>query len=253
MLELKNINSFYGDAHILFNVGMRVEPAQAVGLFGRNGAGKTTLFRSVMGLTPPSCVGEILFKDKNINGLAPFDIANRGIGFVPEDRRIFPNLTVRQNLIVGRKKSDAQKKRWDLDEAYHYFPRLREMEKNLGCEMSGGEQQMLTVARTMMGNPELLLLDEPTEGLAPIIASNLIEMVIRIKAQHNISMLVVEQFSPHILDFLDKCYVIEMGHLIYEGDPKELKADEDLQRKLLGVGIGDETEVSHSGGRRPNR
>lgn len=240
MLELRSVNSFYREAHILFDVGLTVEPAQAVGLFGRNGAGKTTLFRSIMGLAPPTSSGEILFKGENIHRLPPFQIANRGIGFVPEDRGIFPNLTVRQNLIVGRKKNAAEKKKWDLDEVYHYFPRLRQMENNLGCEMSGGEQQMLTVARTMMGNPELLLLDEPTEGLAPIIATNLMAMVIQIKKEHNISMVVVEQFSPHILDSLDKCYVIEMGHIIYEGNPKKLKADEDLQKKLLGVGVGDD-------------
>ena len=236
MLELKNINSFYGDAHVLFDLSLSVDEGQVVGLFGRNGAGKSTTFRSIMGLTPPKCLGDIRFKGESILGLPPYKIAQKGIGFVPEDRKIFPNLTVRQNLVVGRQKKDSDKKKWDLDEVYHFFPKLKTMENNLGCEMSGGEQQMLTIARTLMGDPELILLDEPTEGLAPLIAQQVMDMVLKIKQEFDISIVIVEQFSPMVLDGLDKCYVIEMGKVIYEGDPKTLKEDEGLQKKLLGVG-----------------
>ncbi len=235
MLDLKNVNSFYGDAHVLFDIDLKIEEGQLVGLFGRNGAGKTTVLRSIMGLTPPRCEGDIFFKGQSIKGFPVYQIANMGIGFVPEDRKIFPNLTVKKNLIVGRK-SKREMKKWDLDEVYAYFPKLKSLENNLGCEMSGGEQQMLTVARTMMGDPELILLDEPTEGLAPLIADNLLEMIIKIRREHNVSMVVVEQFSPKFLDFLDVCYVLEMGHIIYGGDPQVLKKDLNLQKQLLGVG-----------------
>jgi len=235
MLQLKNINSFYGNAHILFGINLTVEEGQVVGLFGRNGAGKTSVLRSIMGLTPPRCEGQILYKGEELNGFPAYQIANKGIGFVPEDRKIFPNLTVRQNLVVGRK-AKRENRKWDLDEVYAYFPKLKALENNLGCEMSGGEQQMLTVGRTMMGDPELILLDEPTEGLAPLIADHLMQMIIRIKNEYNISMIVVEQFSPQVLDFLDICYVLEMGKVIFEGDPRTLKEDEELQKQLLGVG-----------------
>ena len=235
MLELKNVNSFYGDAHILFDINLKIEEGQLVGLFGRNGAGKTSVLRSIMGLNPPRYDGQILYKDEDIRGLPAYQIANKGIGFVPEDRKIFPNLSVKQNLVVGRK-AKREKPKWDLKEVYDYFPKLKVLENNLGCEMSGGEQQMLTVARTMMGDPDLILLDEPTEGLAPLIADHLISMIIRIRKEHNISMVVVEQFSPQFLDFLDVCYVMEMGRVIFEGDPHILKDDKDLQQQLLGVG-----------------
>lgn len=235
MLELKNVNSFYGDAHILFDINLKIEEGQLVGLFGRNGAGKSSVLRSIMGLNPPRYDGQILYRGEDISGLPAYQIANKGIGFVPEDRKIFPNLSVKQNLIVGRK-AKREKPKWDLKEVYDYFPKLKVLENNLGCEMSGGEQQMLTVARTMMGDPDLILLDEPTEGLAPLIADHLISMIIRIRKEHNISMVVVEQFSPQFLDFLDICYVMEMGRVIFEGDPHILKDDKDLQQQLLGVG-----------------
>ncbi len=235
MLELKSLNSYYSDAHILFDINLKIEEGKLIGLFGRNGAGKTTVLRSIMGLIPPRSSGEIIYKNESIKNLPPYQIAKRGIGFVPEDRRIFPNLTVKQNLIVGRKEKRKQKK-WDLEEVYDFFPKLKSLENNLGCEMSGGEQQMLTVARAMMGDPELMLLDEPTEGLAPMIADQLIEMIVKIKNEYHISMIVVEQFSPKFLDHLDICYVMEMGQLIFSGSPHVLKENEALQKQLLGVG-----------------
>ncbi|RPJ12170.1 MAG: ABC transporter ATP-binding protein [Deltaproteobacteria bacterium] len=236
MLKLNKINSFYNKAHVLFDVSLEMAAGQIIGLFGRNGAGKTTTFRSIMGLHPTICQGEILYKGINISGQAPYRIARQGIGFVPEDRRIFPNLTVRKNLIVGRKKAVFGLQKWDLDEVYLFFPKLKELEHKLGSQLSGGEQQMLTIGRALMGNPELLLLDEPTEGLAPVIAQHLIEMMLKIKQEFQISILVVEQFSAHVLNCLDKCYVMDMGRIIWEGDPQILKRDEILQKKLFGVG-----------------
>ncbi len=240
MLELKGINSFYGEAHILFDVSLRIDEGAIAALFGRNGVGKTTTFRSIMGLTPPRCQGEILFRHENIVGLAPHQIAWRGIGFVPEDRQIFPNLTVRRNLIVGRKKKVGQPKKWDIDQVYDAFPKLKILEQHLGSHLSGGEQQMLTIARTLMGDPDIILLDEPTEGLAPLIAKDVFNMILKIKAAHNMSILLVEQFSPHILDFLDHCYVMERGRIVYEGSPQTIKNDQELQKKLLGVGSTDQ-------------
>lgn len=236
MLELTNLNSFYKDAHVLFDLHLRVKEGQVVALFGRNGAGKTTTFRSIMGLTPPTTRGEILFRGENLLGMPPFRIAQKGIGFVPEDRKIFPNITVTKNLIVGQKKSADGKFNWGLNEVFTYFPKLKEMAGNLGSQMSGGEQQMLTVARTLMGNPDLVLLDEPTEGLAPLIAIDLMDMIIRIKREFGVSILLVEQFSPFILDYLDFCYIMEMGKIVYAGDPQKLELDEELQQQYLGVG-----------------
>jgi branched-chain amino acid transport system ATP-binding protein len=236
MLELKNVNSYYGEAHILFDVNLRIGEGEIAALFGRNGVGKSTTFRSIMGLVPPRCEGEILFHGENIVGLPPYRIARRGLGFVPEDRQIFPNLTVRRNLIVGRKQARGKPKKWDIEQVYEIFPKLKVLESHLGVQLSGGEQQMLTIARTLMGDPEIVLLDEPTEGLAPLIAQDVFNMIIKVKQAHNMSILLVEQFSPHILDFLDHCYVMERGRMVYEGDPLAFKADKELQKKLLGVG-----------------
>jgi len=239
MLELKNLNSFYGDAHILFDVNLRIEEGETAALFGRNGVGKTTTFRSIMGLTPPRCQGEVLFRQKNILGLAPYRIARLGVGFIPEDRQIFPNLTVKRNLMVGRKKPKGRDKRWDLEEVYEIFPKLKTLEKQLGCQLSGGEQQMLTIARTLMGDPDIILLDEPTEGLAPLIVKDVLNMILKIKKSHNMSILLVEQFSPYILDFLDNCYIMESGRISYRGSPQPIKNDHELQKKLLGCGISE--------------
>jgi branched-chain amino acid transport system ATP-binding protein len=239
MLEIKNLNSFYAEAHILFDLNLKISKGDIVALFGRNGVGKTTTFRSIMGLTPPRCQGEILFRNEHILGLAPYQIARRGIGFVPEDRQIFPNLTVKRNLIVGRRKHKDRPKKWDLEQVYEVFPKLRTLESHLGSQLSGGEQQMLTIARTLMGDPDIILLDEPTEGLAPLIAKDVFNMIITIKQSHNMSILLVEQFSPQVLDFMDHCYVMERGRIVFEGAPQEIKQDRELQKRLLGVGYVD--------------
>ena len=236
MLELKNVNSYYGDAQILFDVSLRIDKGEVAALFGRNGVGKTTTFRTIMGLTPPRYEGDIFYQQENIRGLPAFRIARKGIGFVPEDRQIFPNLTVRRNLIVGRKTLKDQEKKWDLEQVYEVFPKLKLLENKLGSQLSGGEQQMLTIGRTLMGDPEIILLDEPTEGLAPLIAQDVFNMILKIRSAHNTSIFLVEQFSPHLLDFIDRCYVMERGRIVYDGCPQTIKCDLELQKKLLGLG-----------------
>jgi ABC-type branched-chain amino acid transport systems, ATPase component len=239
MLQVKDLDIFYGQAQVVFKMNMEVKEGDFIGLFGRNGSGKSSFFRSVMGLKPPRVQGQILFDGKDITGMAPHAIANLGIGWVPEDRKIFPNLTIRRNLQLGEKAPKyipKDRKLFTIDDAYRFFPKLYDMRNKLGCEMSGGEQQMLTIARTMMGNPRLLLLDEPTEGLAPNIAQDVIKMILEIREAFKVTTLVVEQFSEHLLKDLDRCFVMEMGECIFDDSPSVLQADEDLKRKLLGVG-----------------
>jgi branched-chain amino acid transport system ATP-binding protein len=239
MLQINALDIFYGQAQVVFNLNLNVEEGEFIGLFGRNGSGKSSTFRAIMGLTPPRVQGKIEFKGKNITGLVPHVIANLGIGWVPEDRKIFPNLTIRRNLQLGEK---AQKytpkgmKLFNLEDAYRFFPKLYEMRNKLGSQMSGGEQQMLTIARTMMGNPSLLLLDEPTEGLAPNIAQDVLKMILEIRNNFNVTTIVVEQFSEHLLKYLDRCCVMEMGECIFDGSPSVLQSDDELKLKLLGVG-----------------
>lgn len=191
-----------------------------------------------MGLTPPLCKGKITFKDENILGLPPYQIAIKGVGFVPEDRRIFPYLTLKKNLDTGKKtlrRSSSAKVKWDYQEVFKVFPKLETLQNSLGKNLSGGEQQMLTIARTLMGNPELLILDEPSEGLAPIIAQDVINLVLKLKKDYSLSILIVEQFSPKVLEYADRCYVMDMGKIMFEGLSKELKENIDLQQKLCGV------------------
>lgn len=236
MLELRKVNGFYGDAQVLFDVSLRIGKGEVVALFGRNGVGKTTTFRTIMGLTPPSYEGDILYRGESLRGLPAFRIARKGVGFVPEDRQVFPNLTVRRNLIVGRKTVKAQQKKWDLEQVYQVFPKLKVLEDKLGSQLSGGEQQMLTIARTLMGDPDVLLLDEPTEGLAPLIALDVFNMILAVRKAHDTSIFLVEQFSPHLLDTIDRCYVMERGRIVFDGSPQTLKSDPELQRRFLGLG-----------------
>ena len=239
MLQVENLNIYYGRAQVVFDASFEVQEGEFVGLFGRNGSGKSSFFRALMGLTPPTVVGKIAFKGHSIVGLPAHAIANLGIGWVPEDRKIFPNLTVRRNLLLGEKAAKylpKDRRLFGLEDAYRYFPKLYDMRSKLGSQMSGGEQQMLSVARTMMGNPSLLLLDEPTEGLAPNIARDVIKMILDIRKDFNVTTIVVEQFSPSLLKHLDRCYVMEMGEFIFNDAPQILLNDEALQRRLLGVG-----------------
>jgi len=239
MLSVEKINSWYGEAEALYNVSLKVKSGEVVALFGRNGVGKTTILRSIMGLNPPSCKGKVIFNGENILGLPPYKIANKGIGFVPEDRRIFPNLTVKQNISTGiktKKKNDENIiNEWSYEKIYQLFPKLEILENKLGCNLSGGEQQMLTIARTLMGNPELLILDEPTEGLDVMRTKQVIDLVVKFKKEYRMSILVVEQFSFKILDISDRCYIMDMGKIMFEGFSKQFKENRKLQRELLGV------------------
>jgi len=232
-LEIKGINTFYGRSHILFDVSLAIEKGEVVSLLGRNGAGKTTTFRSVIGLTPPQS-GEIVFKGERISGLRAFRICRKGVGFVPEDRRCFPDLTVRENLEVAARREKVTSSPWTIDRLYALFPRLKEREKNLGSQLSGGEQQMLTIARTLMTNPEVLLLDEPSEGLAPLIVALLAEMILQIRAE-GVTVLLAEQNLHFCAKVSDRGYVIDKGAIKYEGKMADLLADEEVKEKYLAV------------------
>lgn len=239
MLHVKDLDIFYGQAQVAFKLNLEVREGEFIGLFGRNGSGKSSTFRAIMGLKPPHVQGQIVFKGEDITGLPPHAIANLGIGWVPEDRKIFPNLTIRRNLQLGEKAPKYTPQGvnlFGLEDAYRFFPKLYDMRNKLGSQMSGGEQQMLTIARTMMGNPSLLLLDEPTEGLAPNIAHDVIKMILEIRKDFNVTTIVVEQFSEYLLKYLDRCCVMEMGECIFDDCPSVLQSDDDLKRKLLGVG-----------------
>jgi branched-chain amino acid transport system ATP-binding protein len=232
MLTVDHINTFYDEAHTLFDVSLEIQAAEIVALLGRNGAGKTTTIRSVMGLTPPRS-GKILFKGENITGLPPYEIANRGIGFVPDNRRIFPTLTVKRNLEIARK-GDHRKDGWTLERIYDHFPKLKEIESRLGDVLSGGEQQMLTIARTLMGNPDLVLLDEPTEGLAPIMVKEVMKIIRELKEKGE-TILLVEENSTLALRVSQRAYILENGHQVFSGSAEELIQDKQLRQKFLGV------------------
>ncbi|MDR1657053.1 MAG: ABC transporter ATP-binding protein [Deltaproteobacteria bacterium] len=238
MLKIENLDVFYGQAQVAFKISLHIKRGHFVGLFGRNGSGKSSVFRSIMGLKPPRVEGRILFNDTDITAKPSFTISKMGIGWVPEDRKIFPNITIKRNLQLGEKSNKALKsdRLFSYADAYRFFPKLYEMRDKLGSQMSGGEQQMLTIARTMMGNPSLLLLDEPTEGLAPNIARDVMKMILEIRKNFNTTTIVVEQFSETLLKHMDYCYVMEMGEIIFTGEPRLLLDDEGLQRRLLGVG-----------------
>jgi len=231
MLEVKEIHTYYGTSHILFGISFNVKEGEAVCLLGRNGAGKTTTFRSIIGLTPPK-KGSIKFRDKEIMGKPPYRIAKMGIGFVPDTRRIFPDLTVRQNILVARR--EKEKGIWNLETVYALFPKLRELDTHMGTQLSGGEQQMLTVARTLMTNPELLLLDEPGEGLAPLVIQAMKEQLGEIK-KLGITMLICEHNVGLATALSDRGYVIDKGTIRYQGTIEELQKNEEVRKKYLMV------------------
>jgi len=231
MLEVNEIHTYYGTSHILFGISFDVKEGEAVCLLGRNGAGKTTTFRSIIGLTPPK-KGSIKFRDKEIMGKPPYRIAKMGIGFVPDTRRIFPDLTVRQNILVARR--EKEKAVWNLETIYALFPKLRELDTHMGTQLSGGEQQMLTVARTLMTNPDLLLLDEPGEGLAPLVIQAMKEQLGEIK-KLGITMLICEHNVGLATALSDRGYVIDKGTIRYQGTIEELQKNEEVRKKYLMV------------------
>jgi len=231
MLDIKEIHTYYGTSHILFGISLYVEKGEAVCLLGRNGAGKTTTFRSIIGLTPPK-TGSIKFQEQEIVGKPPYRIAQLGIGFVPDDRRIFPDLTVRQNILVARKEKGGSI--WNLDRIYALFPKLKDLESHMGNQLSGGEQQMLTVARTLMTNPQLILLDEPGEGLAPLVVKAMGEQLGEIK-KTGITMLICEHNVGLATTLSDRAYVMDKGTIRYQGTIEDLKKNEEVRKKYLMV------------------
>jgi branched-chain amino acid transport system ATP-binding protein len=233
MLSIAGLNAFYGRAHILFDVALNVGAGEVVVLLGRNGAGKSTTLKSIIGLVRPAG-GTIRFDGAEIAGAEPFRIARLGLGYVPEERRIFTDLSVLENLEVGRQPARNGASAWTAERLFALFPNLAEMRDRAGGRMSGGEQQMLTIARTLMGNPRLVLLDEPSEGLAPVIVQQLARTIAEIKAQ-GISVLLCEQnlhFAAHVAD---RAYIIEKGAIRFEGTMKALMADEAVRKAYLTV------------------
>jgi branched-chain amino acid transport system ATP-binding protein len=235
ILEVENIETFYGKSHILNSISLSIEKGQIVALLGRNGAGKTTTLRSIMGLTPPK-KGIIKFKEKTITGKKPFEIARLGIGFVPEDRGIFPNITVLDNLEIGVKDSADNTRTWTIDKVFYYFPVLEKLKENKGKNLSGGEQQMLTIARTLMGNPELVLLDEPSEGLAPqIVNVVLFRLIKELRAKEGATIFLAEQNMNFTLGLIDWGYILDKGAIHYNGSSQDIQSDERIQREYLAV------------------
>jgi branched-chain amino acid transport system ATP-binding protein len=233
LLSVQSLNAWYGRAHILFDVGLDVGPGEVVGLMGRNGAGKSTTLKAIMGLVAQR-TGSVQFDGRSIEALEPFEISRAGIGFVPEDRRIFTDLTVLENLEIGRRPAHPGLPTWTVERLFDLFPNLREMPHRLGDRMSGGEQQMLTVARTLMGNPRLVLLDEPSEGVAPLIVEQMAAMIIELK-RHGLSVLLSEQNVPFAAAVCDRVYVLEKGQVRFAGTMAELHADEAVRRQYLTV------------------
>jgi branched-chain amino acid transport system ATP-binding protein len=231
VLVVEDIYTAYGLSQVLFGVSLEVSGGECVCLLGRNGVGKTTTMRSIMGLTPPTR-GRVRWKGQDIGGKAPFQIANRGIGFVPEDRRIFADLTVWENLDVASRRTRTGG--WTVERVFDLFPKLRELMDRQGGFLSGGEQQMLTIARTLMGNPELLLLDEPSEGLAPLVIRHMKEQIARLKGD-GLTILLAEQNVDFSLELADRVYVLEKGHIRYEGSAQEFRADESIRHQYLAL------------------
>jgi branched-chain amino acid transport system ATP-binding protein len=231
MLEAKEIHTYYGTSHILFGISFNVNEGEAICLLGRNGAGKTTTFRSIIGLTPPKS-GSIKFKGVEVVGKPSYRIAQMGVGYVPDTRRIFPDLTVRQNILVARR--EKGKSIWNLETVYALFPKLRELDNHMGTQLSGGEQQMLTIARTLMTNPQLLLLDEPGEGLAPLVIQTMKEQLGEIKSLGT-TMLICEHNVGLATALSDRAYVMDKGTIRYQGTLEELKKNEEVRKKYLMV------------------
>ena len=229
LLEVRDIHTAYGLSRVLFGVSIEVDTGECVCLLGRNGVGKSTTMRSIMGLTPPQS-GRVAFRGVDITGWESYRVARAGIGFVPEDRRIFADLTVWENLDVAQRGNGA----WTIERVFDLFPTLRQLTGRNGGYLSGGEQQMLTIARTLMGNPELLLLDEPSEGLAPLVVDHLGEQIARLKAE-GLTILLAEQNTEFSLRLADRVYVLEKGDIRFSGAASELRNNEALRHELLAL------------------
>lgn len=231
MLTARRLNVCYGQAHILRDISLDVAPGEVVLLLGRNGAGKSTTLKSLMGLLPLAG-GEVMFRGERIDGLRPYQIAQRGLGYVPEDRRIFTDLTVSENLEVGRQPARSGFPGWTVEQLYKLFPNLAELSSRPASQMSGGEQQMLTIARTLMGNPACVLLDEPSEGLAPVIVDAMIAVVQAMKSQ-GLAVLLSEQNLRFASDVADRAYIIEKGIIRFSGGVSELEGNDAIRNACL--------------------
>jgi branched-chain amino acid transport system ATP-binding protein len=228
MLELDNVHAYYGESHVLHGVSMKIDRGEVVSLLGRNGAGKTTTVLTIMGYLV-AAPGRVVHDGQDLKGLAPHQVAKRGFGFVPQERGIFPSLTVEENLTVA-----AQRGRWTLALAYELFPRLAERRGNLGFQLSGGEQQMLSIARALMLNPAVILLDEPSEGLAPLIVEEIVQVLKTLKSE-GLAVLLIEQNLRVALDLADRHYVMSKGAVCYTGTTSELEHNERVLSEYLSV------------------
>jgi len=231
MLTLDKVHAYYGKSHVLHGVNLRVDAGEIVALLGRNGSGRSTTVKTIMGLVDGN--GSIRWRDQEVLGRKAFEIAHLGLGYVPENRDIFPKLTVHQNLMLGQKRKDKSG-RWSFDDMYQLFPRLKERQHTEAGVLSGGEQQMLTLCRTLMGDPELIMIDEPTEGLAPKIVELVAEYLRELK-RRGISVLLVEQKLTIALEVADRCLVMGHGQIVFSGTPAELRADANVRREWLEV------------------
>ncbi len=229
MLEVAGVHTYYGESHVLQGVSLTVGAGEAVAILGRNGAGKTTLIRSIIGFTPPRR-GAVRFRGQDITRWASYRLTALGLALVPQGRRVFPSLSVRENLEVARRGDGL----WSLERVYTVFPRLRERERNRANKLSGGEQQMLAIGRALMSNPDLLLMDEPTEGLAPLIVRE-VGQVMRDLRREGLSILLVEQNLPLALSVADRVHILSRGQIVYSSTPGELMASEEVKSRYLGV------------------
>ncbi len=231
MLRVDNLHAFYGKSHVLHGVSFEVQPGEIVALLGRNGSGRSTTAKAIMGMV--DCHGHVDWKGQALMGRKPFEIAHLGLGYVPENRDIFPKLTVHQNLMLGQKKANAMG-RWSFDDMYRLFPRLKERQHTEAGVLSGGEQQMLTLCRTLMGDPDLIIIDEPTEGLAPKIVELVAQYLQELK-NRGISVLLIEQKLTIAMTISDRALVMGHGRIVFQGTPESLKADAYTRREWLEV------------------
>ncbi|WP_423459291.1 ABC transporter ATP-binding protein [Ottowia sp. VDI28] len=231
MLQIENLHAFYGKSHVLHGVNFDVRPGEIVALLGRNGSGRSTMAKAIMGLV--DCQGSMRWKDQELVGRKAYEIAHMGLGYVPESRDVFPKLTVHQNLLLGQKGS-GKGSRWSFDDMYAMFPRLKEREHTEAGVLSGGEQQMLTLCRTLMGDPDLVIIDEPTEGLAPKIVELVGQYLTKLK-ERGISVLLIEQKLTIALEISDRTLVMGHGNIVFQGTPATLRADGSIRKEWLEV------------------
>jgi branched-chain amino acid transport system ATP-binding protein len=233
ILQIEEIDTYYGQSHVLQGISLGIDEGEVVSLLGRNGVGKTTTLRSIMGLSPPKR-GSIRFQGGEIAGKNPFEIARLGIGYVPDDRRIFPDLTTFENLEIARRMSRKKQGYWNIDTVCDLFPILRDLRSSKGTHLSGGEQKMLAIGRALMKNPDIMLLDEPAEGLAPLVVKNLIEVIKRIRDE-GVTILLADQNLKFCRAVADRGYILEKGVMQYEGTMKEIWENEEVVSKYLVV------------------